>query len=171
MDVEEFNQLSGTEVAEALRGCVDIDSWVVDLAGGRPYGSTEALLDAARAHVSTWSADEVDAALAGHPRIGERAAGDGASAARSAREQAGVDPADAELAARLREGNARYEERFGRIYLVRARGRTGPELLELLEERLTHDPPTEAGTTRQQLGEIALLRLADLVATKERGDR
>ncbi|OMQ15380.1 hypothetical protein A7K94_0209900, partial [Modestobacter sp. VKM Ac-2676] len=72
-------------------------------------------------------------------------------------------PADAELQRRLAEGNRRYEARFGRIYLVRAAGRTGPELLDLLEQRLTNDPTTELAVTRAQLAEIALLRLKGLL--------
>jgi 2-oxo-4-hydroxy-4-carboxy-5-ureidoimidazoline decarboxylase len=101
----------------------------------------------------------VTAALADHPRIGERPSGDSASAAMSGREQAGVDAGDAELRRRLAEGNRRYEERFGRIYLVRAAGRGGQELVDLLEQRLANDAATELAVTRQQLGEIALLRL------------
>jgi 2-oxo-4-hydroxy-4-carboxy-5-ureidoimidazoline decarboxylase len=78
-----------------------------------------------------------------------------------------VDATDQELAERLRDGNARYEERFDRIYLVRAKGRTGAEMLALLEQRLDNDPVTELEVTRQQLGEIALLRLADLLSTDD----
>jgi 2-oxo-4-hydroxy-4-carboxy-5-ureidoimidazoline decarboxylase len=77
-------------------------------------------------------------------------------------EQSGIDPADAEITARLAAGNAAYEERFGRIYLVRAAGRSATDLLDLLEERLTHDPETELAVTTEQLGEIALLRLEGL---------
>jgi 2-oxo-4-hydroxy-4-carboxy-5-ureidoimidazoline decarboxylase len=106
-----------------------------------------------------WTDDEVTAALADHPRIGERPAGAGANAAMSGREQAGVDPADDALRRRLADGNRRYEDRFGRIYLVRAAGRSGAELLDLLEQRLTNDPETELAVTREQLAEIALLRL------------
>lgn len=165
MQIEEFNALPDADVAAALRACVGIDSWVTDLASGRPYADTSQLLDAGRAQVVGWATADVEAALADHPRIGERAAPDSATAELSRSEQAGVDPADAELAGRLRDGNARYEERFDRIYLVRAKGRTGAEMLALLEQRLDNDPVTELEVTRQQLGEIALLRLADLMET------
>lgn len=163
MLIEEFNALPEAEAAAALRACAAIERWVRALAGGRPYATAEGLLDAARAQVADWTPAEVEVALADHPRIGERPTGTGTTAAHSRREQAGVDPADAGLAARLAAGNAAYEERFGRIYLVRAKGRDGEELLALLEQRLANDPATELDVTRQQLGEIALLRLADLV--------
>ncbi|KRB76944.1 OHCU decarboxylase [Nocardioides sp. Root190] len=167
MLIEEFNALPDAEVAAALRTCVAIESWVADLAAGRPFADAAALLDAGRAQIVGWASADVETALADHPRIGERPTGAGDAAAHSRREQSGLDPADVALAERLREGNARYEERFGRIYLVRAKGRSGPELLGLLEERLGNDPVTELEVTRQQLGEIALLRLADLVEPEE----
>lgn len=47
---------------------------------------------------------------------------------------------------------------------MRAKGRSGAELLALLEERLDNDPADELAVTKQQLGEIALLRMEDLFA-------
>lgn len=161
MLMQEFDALPRPDAERALRTCADIGAWASALAARRPYGDRSALLATAADLAVTWSTAEVDEALADHPRIGERHAG-GASAALSSREQAGVGD-DARLRARLAEGNARYEERFGRIYLVRAAGRSGEELLALLEERLHHDPATEAEVTRAQLAEIALLRLEALV--------
>ena len=106
--------------------------------------------------------DELEAALARHPRIGERAGSDH-NAAHSAREQAGVDPADRDVAARIAAGNVAYEDRFDRVFLIRASGRTGPQILAELERRLSNDDETERGETVQQLREIALLRLDQLV--------
>ncbi|MGY1985641.1 2-oxo-4-hydroxy-4-carboxy-5-ureidoimidazoline decarboxylase [Blastococcus sp. SYSU DS0669] len=164
MRIAEFDALAAGEAAALLRRCADIPSFVAAVAGGRPYGSVDALLAAAREGTASWTDAEVDAALADHPRIGEQPAGSGPSAALAGREQAGVDPADELLRRRLAEGNRRYEERFGRIYLVRAAGRSGPELLDLLEQRLANDPATEFSVTRSQLAEIALLRLEGLVS-------
>lgn len=166
MRIDEFNALPGEEAQAALRACVAIDSWVHVLSAGRPYDDVAALVAAARAQAATWTPAEVEGALADHPRIGERPTGADAAADHSRREQGGVDPADADLAERLRKGNLAYEERFGRIYLVRAKGRTGAELLALLDERLGNDPETELGVTKAQLAEIALLRLTDLLTTE-----
>ena len=163
MDIGEFDGLPAPEAAALVRQCADVPAFAAAVAAGRPHGTRSALLAAAEAQARTWTDAEVTAALAGHPRIGERPAGDGAGAAMSSREQAGVDPADAELQRRLADGNRSYEERFGRIYLVRAAGRTGAELLDLLEQRLGNDPTVEAEVTRAQLAEIALLRLGGLV--------
>lgn len=163
MRIDELNGLPARDAAALLRSCADIDAWVAHLVAARPYPDADALVAAADAAAARWSRAEVEEALAQHPRIGERPAGADAAAAHSRAEQAGVDPADTALAARLAEGNRRYEERFGRIYLVRARGRTGAELLGLLEERLANDPATELAVTTQQLREIAVLRVAELV--------
>ena len=106
-----------------------------------------------------WSSDdELEAALARHPRIGERA-GAGHDAAHSAREQSGVDRADAEVLQRLADGNRAYEERFDRVFLIRAAGRDSREILAELERRLGNDDDTERAETVDQLGQIALLRL------------
>ncbi|MCA1982875.1 2-oxo-4-hydroxy-4-carboxy-5-ureidoimidazoline decarboxylase [Nocardioides nematodiphilus] len=163
MDLATFNRLDAAQATELLAPCVRIASWPADIVAARPYPDTAALLQRARDAAAAWTDAEVEAALADHPRIGERPSGDTASAVMSTREQAGVDPADSEVQQRLRHGNARYEARFGRIYLVRAAGRSADELLDLLEERLDNDPDTERAVTKQQLGEIALLRLEGLI--------
>jgi 2-oxo-4-hydroxy-4-carboxy-5-ureidoimidazoline decarboxylase len=162
--IDDFNALPSEEAAELVRACADAGSWVTAVVEKRPYPDVATLLDVAGALAEEWTADDVAQALSHHPRIGERPSGAGASAAASSREQAGLDPADADLTAALRAGNEAYEARFGRIYLVRAKGRSGPELLALLEQRLHHDPETEYGVMVGQLREIALLRMGDLFA-------
>lgn len=162
MRIEDFNALPAEQAAALVRACADAEEWVRSIVEERPYGDVDALVATAERLAAQWTDAEVEQALSHHPRIGERATGAGASA--SAREQAGVDPADAALAEELRAGNAAYEEKFGRIYLVRAKGRTGPELLSLLEERLTNDPETEYGVMVGELREIAVLRVKELFA-------
>jgi 2-oxo-4-hydroxy-4-carboxy-5-ureidoimidazoline decarboxylase len=157
----EFNAMDAADAAATVRPCVDIDSWVAALVDGRPYADLDSLLILADVLARTWSGAEVEAALADHPRIGERHAGAGASAAMSGREQGAVS-SDADVQARLAAGNAAYEKRFDRIFLVRAAGRDAEEILALLEQRLENDPETELGVTAGQLREIAVLRLKEL---------
>ena len=64
--------------------------------------------------------------MAHHPRIGERPTAATTEAAMSRSEQAGVDPADQDVSTALAEGNRAYEEKFGRVFLIRAAGRTRP---------------------------------------------
>ena len=65
---------------------------------------------------------------------------------------------------RLRAANEAYEERFGRVFLIRAAGRSAAEILAALESRLTNDDATERRVVADQLRQIALLRLAGAVA-------
>ncbi|WP_028642719.1 2-oxo-4-hydroxy-4-carboxy-5-ureidoimidazoline decarboxylase [Nocardioides sp. URHA0020] len=164
MLLDEFNALTPAEADAVVRPCVDIDAWVTAVVDGRPYARLADLLARADSQARAWSPAEVEQALADHPRIGERHAGSGASARMSGSEQAGVDPHDDDVRRRLAAGNAAYEERFDRIYLVRAAGRSADEILALLEERLTNDPDIEIAVTSGELREIALLRLEGLLS-------
>jgi 2-oxo-4-hydroxy-4-carboxy-5-ureidoimidazoline decarboxylase len=153
-----FNALPADEAARVLSGCLPVARWVAEVRDGRPYAAWPALEETAATSAAQLTDDELDAALAGHPRIGERASA-GHNAAASAREQSGVDPHDAEVSRALAAGNAAYEERFDRVFIIRAAGRSAPEILAELERRLGNDDAAERVETVTQLREIALLRL------------
>ncbi|MGH3361489.1 MAG: 2-oxo-4-hydroxy-4-carboxy-5-ureidoimidazoline decarboxylase [Nocardioides sp.] len=159
--LDDFNALPEAEAREQLATCLDVPRWVDTVLEGRPYADGGALLKVAEVAAQTLDDAELESALDRHPRIGERA-GSGHDENHSAREQAGVDPADADLARRLAAGNLAYEDRFDRVFLIRAAGRTGPEILAELERRLGNDGETERAETVTQLREIALLRLGQL---------
>lgn len=158
MKLSSFNSLPGPEAAAVLRPCVDNSRWVTELVDARPFGDKEQLLAAAEAAAKPWSEAEIDAALARHPRIGERADGTSAEAGMSRGEQAGVSR-DAAAQAELRRLNLAYEEKFGRVFLIRAAGRSTEDILEQLSSRLDNTPEEEIAVVGQQLREIALLRL------------
>ncbi len=161
MSLEDFNALPEPEARQRLTACHDVPRWVDTVLAGRPYADVGALRAVAE-RAAELDDEELEAALARHPRIGERASV-GHDAAHSAREQAGVDPADHDIATRIAAGNVTYEERFDRVFLIRASGRTGPQILAELERRLGNDEAAEREETVQQLREIALLRLDQLV--------
>jgi 2-oxo-4-hydroxy-4-carboxy-5-ureidoimidazoline decarboxylase len=152
-------EVTERELREGLPDCLNVPRWVEEVARGGPYASLDDLLDAAGLAATPLTTDEVDQALADHPRIGERAAGSGASASFSANEQAASASDDPELAARLAEGNRAYEERFGRIFLIRAAGRSRAEILAELERRLLLPPEDEVKVVASELREIALGRV------------
>ncbi|WP_275430038.1 2-oxo-4-hydroxy-4-carboxy-5-ureidoimidazoline decarboxylase, partial [Klebsiella aerogenes] len=83
-------------------------------------------------------------------------AGSQAHAALSRQEQGSVDDRDAALAQALKEGNARYEARFGRVFLIRAKGRSGDEILAALSRRLQNSERAEVEDALAQLREITL---------------
>ena len=163
-----FDEAPASQLRPQLLALTESAQWADALLHDRPYGNLEHLLDASDRIVRALPAAQVDAALAGHPRIGERSSDlTPGAAARSAREQAGMSGVDAETAAAMAQGNADYEARFGRIYLVAAAGRSAADLLAFLRERLGHDPKTELDVVRRELARITRLRLTDSFGASE----
>jgi OHCU decarboxylase len=154
--VARLDALPVADLRAELAAVCSSPRWVEKVAAARPYGTRDELLAAAERALAGLSEDDVDAALAGHPRIGERS-----EHASSRREQAGV--AGDDVLAALAEGNREYEARFGHVYLVCASGRSGEELLAVLRSRLDNDPATERRVVREELGKINALRLRRLV--------
>jgi 2-oxo-4-hydroxy-4-carboxy-5-ureidoimidazoline decarboxylase len=157
--LEAFNTADGASARAQVLACAGVARWADAVVAGRPYADVDAVLAAARTVADPWSEEEIDSALARHPRIGERAVGDDADAAHSRREQSGLGDLTGSVEERLRAGNRTYEDRFGHVFLIRAAGRTADEILAQLEERLGNDPATERRIAGQQLREIAVLRL------------
>lgn len=163
MLLEEFNSSRRDAAIGVVKPALDIARWYDAIVDGRPYASADALAAAAMTVAAPLAETEIDAALAHHPRIGERAQGQSAEAALARREQAGVDAAAADA---LAAGNRAYEQRFDRVFLVRAAGRSAADILELLHHRLGNDPAQELAIIDQQLREIAALRLAGAIETE-----
>ncbi len=159
MELHAFNTLSAEAAAEVVRPWANVSGWVDAIVAGRPYGDLGQLVAVADIGARAWTAADVEGALAHHPRIGERVAGSGAEQDLSRAEQASIGERDHEVDAAIAAGNASYEERFGRVFLIRAKGRTAPEILENLAARLDHDDATEIAVVTDELRQIALLRL------------
>jgi 2-oxo-4-hydroxy-4-carboxy-5-ureidoimidazoline decarboxylase len=162
MDLHAFNAMPEAEAREHLTTCLAVRRWADEVLAGRPYADRVELADAASRAAATLTDTELDEALAGHPRIGERPS-EGHAAAFSSREQAGVDGTDDTVAERLDAGNRAYEEKFGHVFLIRAAGRDAEEILSELERRLANDEGTERAETTGALRQIALLRLEQVV--------
>jgi 2-oxo-4-hydroxy-4-carboxy-5-ureidoimidazoline decarboxylase len=153
-----FNSAPADDLRPLLAECLAVPRWVDAVVAGRPYADVDALVATARVDLD---AQEVLGAIAGHPRIGERADNGGISAKWSSAEQSGVD---ASLSDRLVAANLAYEERFGHIYLVCATGLSGEQVLADLADRMDNDPATELRVVNRELAEIAALRLRKAVA-------
>ncbi|GAB3075668.1 2-oxo-4-hydroxy-4-carboxy-5-ureidoimidazoline decarboxylase [Nocardioides zeae] len=166
MRIDELNALDAATARATLAPAADVGWWLDALVAGRPYPDAPALLALAATEAARWTDADVEGALTHHPRIGERPTGDGPEAALSRREQGAIrvgssDAADLEPA--IAAGNAAYEDRFGRVFLIRAAGRSRSEILAELDRRLTNDPDAERVEVHDQLAQIALLRLEGLL--------
>jgi 2-oxo-4-hydroxy-4-carboxy-5-ureidoimidazoline decarboxylase len=156
VSLEEFNAASDEAVTATLLACCDVPSWAAAVRARRPYADEHALLRVADDAARALGPEDVDRALAAHPRIGERAEGAGRSASWSRQEQSGVADGTRQT---LLEGNRTYEDRFGRVFLICAAGLDGGQILCALRERLSHDDATEAAVVADELRKIALIRL------------
>jgi 2-oxo-4-hydroxy-4-carboxy-5-ureidoimidazoline decarboxylase len=151
--------VTDTQLRAALTAALSVQRWVDEVASAAPFPATVHLLRTAYLAATPLSRAEIDEAIAHHPRIGEKPVGEGAAQDFSRGEQASIDADDAELATALAAGNAAYEERFGRVFIIRAAGRTRAEMLSELNRRLALDDSAELKVVGEQLRDIALLRL------------
>ncbi|UVI36931.1 2-oxo-4-hydroxy-4-carboxy-5-ureidoimidazoline decarboxylase [Brevibacterium spongiae] len=164
MDLAEFNRLPAEAARNVLRPCLDVDRWIDTVVAARPFPDVDAALASARDDAGPLRTDEIDAAMSHHPRIGEKAKGDSAEAAHSSREQAGLGTLEADVQSQLAAGNAAYEERFDRVFLIRAAGRTPAEILSELQRRMDNTEADENAEVGEQLIQIAALRLEGILA-------
>lgn len=171
MDLTQFNALPPAEAIEVVSVWARVPAWAEAVAGARPFARVDDLEATADRLARSWGRPELDAALAHHPRIGERPRGEGAEASASRREQSAMTDAAASVTEQIAAGNAEYEARFGRVFLIRAAGRTPDEILAELQRRLSNTPDAEVDEALVQLRQIAMLRLrADIEPDPSTGE-
>lgn len=157
-----WNSLDNDAAAAAVLPCCGSRAWAAGLAAKRPIADQGSLL--AESAV-VWRALPIEAweeAFDSHPRIGEQKAQKDATAESlrsSAKEQAVALSADDEVKLALKEANKRYEQQFGRIFIICASGRAASEILAALEARLLNDDATELQEAAEQQRQITELRL------------
>ena len=163
-----LNAASESDLRAMLTRCCGATRWVDGMIARRPFGSDDAVMAAADEVWSGMKEADMLEAFSHHPEIGasldalrEKFA---STAGWSAGEQGSVAAADEETLLRLRDGNVRYRERFGFIFIVCATGKTAAQMLELLEARLPADRDTELRVAAAEQGKITKLRLAKLAA-------
>lgn len=160
MTLPEWNAMSAEDAAGAVLPCCGSEAWAKKLAELRPFASVAEL---AAASDMVWRAlperDWVQA-FESHPRIGQRHAK--AATAKSLKwsegEQATANPDEAARVA-LELGNAAYEAKFGRTFIVCATGKSAAEMLAILQGRMSNDAGAEMLEAAEQQRLITQLRL------------
>ena len=166
-NVRQMIDVTDSELRAALYASLAVDRWVDEVAAAAPFEDAAQLLETASDAASPLSTAEIEEAIAHHPRIGEQPVGEGRAQEFSRAEQAGLGDDDSDLTEELAAGNRAYEERFGRVFIIRAAGRTHREILEELEQRLELPNSTELEIVGDQLRQIALLRLEKQFASEQ----
>ena len=159
-----WNKLPREEAAEKILPCCGSKAWARGMANRRPIVNDAALLAACDEVWKNLPESDWMEAFRSHPRIGEshsQAATPAQSAAWSGEEQRSVAASseDVDVKAALAEGNRAYEQKFNRIFIVCASGKSAPEILETLRRRMKNDQATELHEAAEQQRQIAHLRL------------
>jgi allantoicase len=163
--LRQLNAMDGQEVRAALADFCAAPAWIERMAASRPFAAPAAVLAAADAAADAVEPDGWREAFRHHPRIGERAAErqqSYAAQAMSAQEQSVAHDASFDDLSALAEGNRAYQDRFGYVFIVCATGKTAPEMLAMLRDRLKNDPDSELRVAMGEQRRITRLRLERL---------
>jgi len=157
-----WNSLALLHAAIEIFPCCGSNSWARQMAALRPIEDEDSLLAASDKIWRSLTEDHWMEAFAHHPRIGHSVAPSTAparSAEWSSEEQQQVGEAGDDVIAALAEGNRAYEQRFGRIFIVCAAGKSAQAILDILQRRLRNDEQTELQESAEQQRQITNLRL------------
>jgi 2-oxo-4-hydroxy-4-carboxy-5-ureidoimidazoline decarboxylase len=159
--LERWNQIDSEAAAREILPCCGSHAWADGLAARRPFSSPQQLFEASDA---IWTALDEEAwreAFDSHPRIGQQyaRAATAESLAWSSQEQRAAMSKDDAIKLALAEGNRQYEDRFGRIFIVCASGRSAAEILDILHRRMQDSAADEMLEAAEQQRQITQLRL------------
>lgn len=166
MTLHELNTLPRHQLSEELLKCCGSMAWVEKMLHYFPADDLVELLEDAEEQWFLCSEDDWKQAFSHHPKIGDTASLKkkfASTAQWAAGEQAGAKQASPQTIEALAEGNSRYEEKFGYIFIVCATGKSAEEMLELLQERLKNDPKDEIEIAADEQNKITKLRLEKLL--------
>lgn len=159
--LKRWNHAHSDQASAQILPCCGSKRWAHQMVAKRPFQDEAALMAASD---ETWrnlkESDWIEA-FNSHPRIGEsrRQGETQRSDAWSRQEQERVAEAGDAVKIALADGNRVYEEKFGRIFIVCATGKSAPQVLEILQRRLGNDAPTELHEAAEQQRQITRLRL------------
>jgi 2-oxo-4-hydroxy-4-carboxy-5-ureidoimidazoline decarboxylase len=162
-----WNTLDADTAAREILSCCGSRAWASGLAAQRPFADAQQLFAASD---QVWAALPEQAwneAFASHPRIGQQHARSATaqSLSWSSAEQRAAMSQDAAEKLALAEGNRQYEERFDRIFIVCAAGRSAAEILAVLNTRMQNTAAAELLEAAEQQRQITQLRLRRWLGT------
>ncbi|CAI7744301.1 unnamed protein product [Closterium sp. NIES-53] len=162
-----LNAVSDAEASEVLIRCCGSKRFASILAARRPFESFQNLERGAsdvwwnQVDVSGWLE-----AFSAHPRIGDAASLKRKFATQQwsqGEQAAALQSSDDTFFQEMAEGNRRYEQRFGHIFIICAQGKPAPEILAALKERLANQPIYEVQLAAKEQEKITQLRLEKLL--------
>jgi 2-oxo-4-hydroxy-4-carboxy-5-ureidoimidazoline decarboxylase len=157
-----WNSLDPATAAREVLPCCGSQSWANGLAAKRPILDDDSLFEASASVWFDLPKDAWQEAFNSHPRIGQSKAQGQATAESlrwSAQEQDTALSGEEGAKLALSDANLNYEQKFGRIFIVCASGKSASEILKILETRMSNDAETELREAAEQQQLITQLRL------------
>jgi 2-oxo-4-hydroxy-4-carboxy-5-ureidoimidazoline decarboxylase len=162
-----INALSPDAARETLLKCCGSKRWATLMAAARPFLSLSHMIETSEAVFPKLLPADWLEAFSHHPKIGDAQSLRAKFATTrhwASGEQAGVNAASEQVIADLADGNRRYEEKFGFIFIVCATGKSADAMLGLLKERLDNGPAEELLIAAAEQKKITTLRLEKLLS-------
>ncbi len=167
-----WNFLAVAAAVDEILPCCGSRAWAHAVVARRPVVDDMALLAASDEIWQGLGESDWLEAFRSHPRIGESRIGESRigeskatanalpqSVAWSEQELRKVAKAGDSARIALVEGNRAYEERFDRIFIVCATGKSPSEILGILRRRLKNDAATELQEAAEQQRQITQIRM------------
>lgn len=167
MTLTALNALPPEQLTETLSTCCGATAWIEKMKTAFPVKDEESLLAAASRYWRECSEKDWREAFTHHPKIGDLHSLQQkfvTTAHWAAGEQTGTIDASSVILKAFAKGNKLYEDKFGYIFIVCATGKSAPEMLSILTERLKNSPETEIRIAMEEQEKITALRLKKLLS-------
>lgn len=165
MSIAEFDHLDIERKKQLLQQCCGSSSWVNKMLSVFPVEDLVELFEAAEEKWYQCSEEDWKEAFDHHPKIGDiNSLREKFAATKNwaSKEQSGVDNASENIITQLAEGNNKYEQKFGFIFIVCATGKSAEEMLNILQGRINNTPEEEIKIAVAEQDKITKLRLEKL---------
>jgi len=167
MTVHDLNSLPADQLRSTLMNVCGATGWVERMLPLFPFEDLVELIESAEEQWYRCSANDWKEAFASHPKIGDKnltSDRSGISGEWATQEQAGANNAATHTVEALAEGNRKYADKFGYIFIVSANGKSADEMLDILTARLRNAPEAELQVAAEEQNKIIRHRLEKLLA-------
>jgi len=162
--IPEVNACDRSGFVAAIGWVFEHSPWVAERAWSRrPFDDVDQLHGTMSDEVASATRDEQLSLLRAHPDLGVRARMSEASTSEQA--GAGLDRLTPDQFERLHRLHSAYRGKFAFPFVLAVTGRTTPEILDALEQRLAGAPDEELTEALRQVSRIARIRLENIFRT------
>jgi 2-oxo-4-hydroxy-4-carboxy-5-ureidoimidazoline decarboxylase len=162
--LENWNRLEQPDAMKAILPCNGSTAWAIGMVNARSFETPEQCFAASDTVWASLTPKDWQQAFDSHPRLGQSKArhATAQSLAWSGGEQSDVSAdaaADTATQTELAAANQAYEQKFGRIFILCATGKSAADVLAAIQQRMRNDPAVEFAIAGEQQRQITQLRL------------